>query len=66
MTMSDPIAKLRHDLANPLAAILAETQLMLLGDEPMPDEVRQGLQEIEKLSLRMRTILRETQTPPSA
>jgi len=66
MTMSDPIAKLRHDLANPLAAILAETQLMLLGDEPMPDEVRQGLQEIEKLSLRMRTILRETQTPPTA
>jgi signal transduction histidine kinase len=66
MTMSDPIAKLCHDLANPLAAILAETQLMLLGDEPMPDEVRQGLQEIEKLSLRMRTILRETQTPPRA
>jgi signal transduction histidine kinase len=66
MTMSDPIAKLRHDLANPLAAILAETQLMLLGDEPMPDEVRQGLQEIEKLSLRMRTILREIQTPPTA
>lgn len=66
MTVSDPIAKLRHDLANPLAAILAETQLMLLGDEPMPDEVRQGLQEIEKLSLRMRTILRETQVPPAA
>ena len=26
----DPIRKLRHDLSNPLAAILAETQLLLL------------------------------------
>ncbi|MDX2260738.1 MAG: histidine kinase dimerization/phospho-acceptor domain-containing protein [Gemmatimonadales bacterium] len=66
MPASDPIAKLRHDLANPLAAILAETQLLLIGDEPMPEEVRRGLQEIEKLSLRMRTILRETQAPPAA
>mgnify|MGYP003474469957 FL=1 len=66
MTASDPIAKLRHDLANPLAAILAETQLLLIGDEPMPEEVRRGLQEIEKLSLRMRAILRETQAPPAA
>lgn len=66
MTVSDPIAKLRHDLANPLAAILAETQLLLIGDEPMPEEVRRGLQEIEKLSLRMRTLLRETHAPPAA
>ena len=65
MTVSDPIAKMRHDLANPLAAILAETQLLLIGDEPMPDEVRRGLQEIEKLSLRMRTILRESNAPPA-
>jgi signal transduction histidine kinase len=57
-----PIAKLRHDLANPLAALLAETQLMLLGDAPLPDEVRTGLQEIEKLAIRMRSILRETKT----
>lgn len=58
--MSDPnrLARLRHDLANPLAALLAETQLLLLSEAPMDDEVRRGLQEIEKLSIRMRTILR--------
>ncbi len=58
MSEPDRLARLRHDLANPLAALLAETQLMLLSDAPMDDEVRRGLQEIEKLSIRMRTILR--------
>ena len=28
-----PMAKLRHDLSNPLSAILAETQLLLLSPE---------------------------------
>lgn len=63
MTEPDAIAKLRHDLANPLAALLAETQLMLLSETPIPEEVRTGLQEIEKLAIRMRTILRDTKTP---
>ena len=58
MSEPDRLARLRHDLANPLAALLAETQLMLLSDTSMEDEVRRGLQEIEKLSIRMRTILR--------
>ena len=61
MNQPDPLAKLRHDLANPLAAMLAETQLLLLSEAPMDDEVRRGLQEIEKLSIRMRTILRAKQ-----
>ena len=50
MTETDRIAKLRHDMANPLAALLAETQLLLLGDTPMDDEVVRGLKEIEKLA----------------
>ena len=54
MTEPDPMARLRHDLANPLAAMLAEAQLMLLSEAPMDDEVRRGLQEIEKLAIRMR------------
>ncbi len=66
MPAPDPIARLRHDLANPLAALLAETQLLLLGDAPMTDDVKRGLQEIEKLSIRMRTILRETHAPPTS
>lgn len=63
MTEPDAIAKLRHDLANPLAALLAETQLLLLGDYPMDEEVKVGLQEIEKAAIRMRSILRETHLP---
>ena len=62
MSEPDRLARLRHDLANPLAALLAETQLMLLSDTSMEDEVRRGLQEIEKLSIRMRTILRADPT----
>ncbi len=58
MSQPDPLSKLRHDIANPLAALLAETQLLLLSGATMEDEVRQGLQEIEKLAIRMRTILR--------
>ncbi|MBK6493954.1 MAG: hypothetical protein IPG05_02415 [Gemmatimonadetes bacterium] len=66
MAEPDPIAKLRHDLANPLAAILAETQLLLIGDEEMSADVKQALKEIEKLAIRMRAILRGTQEAPGA
>ncbi|MBK7595096.1 MAG: hypothetical protein IPP98_12810 [Gemmatimonadetes bacterium] len=64
MAEPDPMSKLRHDLANPLAAILAETQLLLIGDEEMSPDVKQALKEIEKLAIRMRAILRGTQEPP--
>jgi signal transduction histidine kinase len=60
MSQEDQIATLRHDLANPLAAMLAEVQLLLLGDAPMDDEVRTALTQMEQLALRMRTILRAT------
>lgn len=60
MTSTDQIAKLRHDLANPLAALLAETQLLLLSGTVHDAEVQEALQQIEKLAIRMRTILRET------
>ena len=57
--MIDPerLAKLRHDLANPLAGLLAEVQLTLLDGAGLSNEVRTSLQEIEKLAIRMRTIL---------
>ena len=60
MTQPDVFAKLRHDLANPLAAMLAEAQLLLLSEAPMDAEVRRGLEEIERQAIRMRTILRGT------
>lgn len=49
--------KLRHDLANPLSAILAETQLLLLRAETLDDETVSSLRQIEDLARRMRTML---------
>lgn len=60
MSPSDPLADLRHALANPLAALLMEAQLVLTAPTPLDGETRRALQEIEKLALRMRAILKET------
>ncbi len=57
---SDAIRKLRHDLANPLAAILAETQLLLLNESELSAETVEGLREIEALARRMREMLQAT------
>lgn len=64
--MADPeeLRRLRHDLSNPLAALLAETQLLLLSADTLDDETVTGLREIEKLAIRMRTILRDSLPDP--
>jgi signal transduction histidine kinase len=53
----DPFRQLRHDLANPLAALLAETQLLLLNANRLDPETIDSLHEIEGLARRMRDIL---------
>jgi signal transduction histidine kinase len=53
----DPLRKLTHDLANPLSAILAEAQLLLLNADTLDPEVVTSLREIERLSRRMRDML---------
>lgn len=53
----DPLRKLRHDLANPLSAILAEAQLVLLNADALDQEVVTSLREIERLARRMRDML---------
>jgi len=50
---------LRHDLSNPLSALLAEIQLLLLEEQRYDPETLSGLREIESLAIRMRTMLRE-------
>ena len=52
-----PDGQLRHDLANPLAAILAEAQLLLLEQPGLNPEIRRALQTIELMALRMRSVL---------
>jgi signal transduction histidine kinase len=51
------LAKLRHDLSNPLSAILAEAQLLLLAPEKYDEETLTGLKQIEDLARKMRQML---------
>src|SRR5256885_10634860 len=51
------LQKVRHDLANPLAAILAETQLLLLNADRYDEETVTGLRQIETLARKMRQLL---------
>jgi hypothetical protein len=59
MNETERLSKLRHDLSNPLSALLAETQLMLLNEAAIDPETLAGLREIEALAIRMRAMLRE-------
>jgi len=57
----DDIRKLRHDLANPLGALLTETQLLLMQDNFAPED-RAALEQIEALARQMKDILARTRT----
>jgi hypothetical protein len=59
MNDADRLSQLRHDLSNPLSALLAETQLLLLNEAQIDPETLTGLKEIEALAIRMRAMLRE-------
>jgi len=56
----DRVRKLRHDLSNPLSALLAEVQLQLLAAEGLSPEAQTAFREIERLAQRMRDILHGT------
>lgn len=58
----DPLRRLRHDLSNPLSAILAETQLLLLNADQLDQETVTSLKEIERLARRMRDMLHGTKS----
>ena len=58
----DRLHTLRHDLSNPLAAILAETQLLLLTPEKYDVETVSSLKQIEMLSRKMRQIIEASDT----
>ena len=59
MSDADRLSRLRHDLSNPLSALLAETQLLLLNEPELDPGTVASLREIEALAIRMRTMLRE-------
>lgn len=51
---------LRHDLASPLSAILAETQLLLLRADEFDGETVSSLRQIESLARQMGRLLHDT------
>jgi signal transduction histidine kinase len=53
----DSLSKFRHDLSNPLSAILAETQLLLLSQDKYDEETLTSLKQIEAMARRMRQML---------
>jgi signal transduction histidine kinase len=58
--MPDPrLMKAQHDLANPLAAILAEAQLLLMRADEIPPDMVESLKAIESAAIRMRTLIKE-------
>lgn len=59
MAESERLNKLRHDLSNPLSALLAEVQLLLLNESQFDQETLTSLKEIEAMAIRMRGMLRE-------
>ena len=59
----DAIRRLRHDLANPLAALLTETQLLLLNEASLDPVTATGLREIESIARHMRDILAASRGP---
>jgi signal transduction histidine kinase len=63
MPDSERLNKFRHDLSNPLSALLAETQLLLLNESRIDPETVSSLREIEALAIRMRSMLRDLRDP---
>ena len=59
MSETERLGKLRHDLSNPLSALLAEIQLLLLNEAQFDPETLTSLREMEALAIRMRAMLRE-------
>lgn len=64
---SDLVARVRHEINNPLAALLGQAQLLLR--EELNDKLRRRAEIIERQAKRIEEIvgqLREVQTLPSA
>jgi len=62
--MADLVARVRHEINNPLTGVLGQAQLLLRED--LSEKARKRAQTIEDLSMRLRDIvaqLRQVQRP---
>jgi hypothetical protein len=62
MSESTPAGDLRHALINMLAPLLTEAQLALAAPTLLDPETRRALEEIEKLAMGMRALLKQAKT----
>ena len=65
--VAELVARIRHEINNPLTGILGQAQLLLRED--LNDRARKRAQSIEELALRLRDVaaqLREVQRPSTA
>ena len=53
--MADLVARVRHEINNPLTGVLGQSQLLLR--EELDDKSRKRVQTIEELAIRMRDIV---------
>jgi signal transduction histidine kinase len=53
--MADLVARVRHEINNPLTGVLGQSQLLLR--EELNDKARKRVQKIEDLAIRMRDIV---------
>ena len=63
---ADLVARIRHEINNPLTGVLGQAQLLLR--EELSERSRKRVQTIEELAIRLRDIvgqLREVQRPSS-
>ena len=64
--VADLVARIRHEINNPLTGVLGQAQLLLR--EELNERARKRVESIEELAIRLRDIvaqLREVQRPPS-
>jgi signal transduction histidine kinase len=65
--VADLVARVRHEINNPLAGVLGQAQLLLR--EELNDRARKRAETIEELAIRLRDVvaqLRQIQKPASA
>ena len=65
--IADLVANVRHDINNPLTGVMGQAQLLLRMD--LPPDIRQRIESIEQLAIRIRdttALLRNIQTPQSS
>ena len=63
--VAELVARVRHEINNPLAGVLGQAQLLLRED--LSDRARKRAQTIEELAIRLRDVvaqLRQIQKPP--